>query len=157
MAAIGPARPSPCSMAVLTVVQAPAVHGVVGAVRRRPTRASGSDTPARTIELSVRQKRSRMAPRTRSPRTGILRIWLIAEVPALLGPRPERPPAPTSTTKPPASTNQYCETRWVIPSSMRVASGSLAWSCAKNFWKRGRTKVASTATVTIDIKKTHAG
>ena len=53
--------------------------------------------------------------------------------------------------------NHQCEKNDEALSSMRVGSGSLAWSDLKKTTKRGMTKVAKTTTTKTDMTATTPG
>ena len=126
-AASGTARPSPCIMA-LRAVKSPLGTRLLVVASPVTCRASGSGTPAPTIECRIRQKRSRTEVRMRSPTTGTLRsMWSrIDRAPDMI----VVPRIATVMMAMATATTMYQSLvkKFATASSIRVGRGSLAFS-----------------------------
>ena len=112
--------------------------------------ASGSGTPALTIEDRMRLKRSTMACRTVGPTAGMpSRTRSRACLPPSV--RTAKRYALSSARTTASTAHHQCAKKSVTASSIRVGSGSFAPRLWKKSLNRGKTKVASTTTVTSDI------
>src|ERR1700722_1722957 len=118
--------------------------------------ASGSETPALSMEERMRQTRSMIAVRTRSPRMGSLRMKESMYALPVRDRRMAKMAATTTMTKTATAHHQWLK-KFEALSSILVGRGSSALKDLKNTTNFGITNAAKTMTTATAMSATTAG